>query len=495
MNSFVNYILESGISLGIFSIIYFFFLRKETFFRTNRIFLLSALLFSILLPLLRFQVYPSKSVMLPEVTVMPYSNLLESISIYSSSVSGTIVSAISTQQWIVGVYLLGFLFFTVLFVFRLIQLKKLIRLGESVVENGIKYVKINREISTFSFLNYVFVSDDFESRNGWEKMLQHEMEHVSQGHTYDVLVLEILTIFQWFNPLFWLLKRSIKENHEFLADNAVISNSGNAMDYKQLLLGQAVGEQLVIANNFNYSLIKNRIKMISRIKSSKLANIKLISGVLVALALTVVFACEQKKSFEEEKNKTENIVSLKLNEEEIKLEGHPESIEQLKKILASAPNIELKDQGEGGISILQKTKDVDDEVVVVSLDKAKPTLEATIVDRKNRMIDKDGSPVFFIVEEMPEFPGGELALRKFIATSIKYPVVAQEHGVQGKVYVSFVVGKDGFVERARVARGVDPQLDAEALRVVNKMPAWKPGKQKGKEVAVSFTVPINFVLQ
>ncbi|WP_167614160.1 energy transducer TonB [Maribellus sediminis] len=103
--------------------------------------------------------------------------------------------------------------------------------------------------------------------------------------------------------------------------------------------------------------------------------------------------------------------------------------------------------------------------------------------------------VFFIVEDMPEFPGGDLALRKYLASQIKYPVIAQENGIQGKVYVTFVVGKDGKVSNARIARGVDPSLDKEALRVVNSLPTWKPGKQRGKPVNVSYTVPINFVLQ
>nr|WP_319573178.1 energy transducer TonB [uncultured Draconibacterium sp.] len=109
--------------------------------------------------------------------------------------------------------------------------------------------------------------------------------------------------------------------------------------------------------------------------------------------------------------------------------------------------------------------------------------------------EEEEAQVFFIVEDMPEFPGGDLALRKYIATAIKYPVIAQENGIQGKVYVTFVVSKTGKVTDAKIARGVDPSLDKEALRVVNALPAWKPGKQRGKPVNVSYTVPINFVLQ
>jgi len=109
--------------------------------------------------------------------------------------------------------------------------------------------------------------------------------------------------------------------------------------------------------------------------------------------------------------------------------------------------------------------------------------------------EADAAQVFFIVEDMPEFPGGERALRTYISTHVKYPVIAQENGIQGKVYVTFVVGKDGKVYNAGIARGVDPSLNKEALRVVNSLPKWKPGKQRGKAVNVSYTVPINFVLQ
>jgi protein TonB len=100
-----------------------------------------------------------------------------------------------------------------------------------------------------------------------------------------------------------------------------------------------------------------------------------------------------------------------------------------------------------------------------------------------------------VVEEMPEFPGGVTALRKYLAESVKYPVIAQENGIQGKVYVNFVVNKDGSVSNAKIARGVDPSLDQEALRVVSTLPKWKPGKQRGQPVRVSYTVPINFQLQ
>lgn len=104
-------------------------------------------------------------------------------------------------------------------------------------------------------------------------------------------------------------------------------------------------------------------------------------------------------------------------------------------------------------------------------------------------------PIFYIVEEMPEFPGGEAALRHEIANNIKYPFEAMKDSIQGKVYVTFIVSKDGLVKYPRIVRGVHPLLDKEALRVVGELSQWVPGRQRGKDVNVSYTVPINFVLQ
>lgn len=103
--------------------------------------------------------------------------------------------------------------------------------------------------------------------------------------------------------------------------------------------------------------------------------------------------------------------------------------------------------------------------------------------------------IFTVVEEMPEFPGGNAELLKYLATSIKYPVIAQENGIQGRVICAFVVNRDGGIVDAEVLRGVDPSLDKEALRVIMAMPKWKPGKQRGKPVRVKYTVPVTFRLQ
>jgi len=480
MNSFVNYLFESGISLCLFTTLYLLLLRQETFFRLNRYFLLFGLFFSFSLPLMHLRVYEAHPVMLGEVTVLPYRNMLATVSVYGSAVSEHFVHTISTRTWLIVLYLCGFVFFSGRLLIRLFQIALLVRRGKVIREQGMKLVLLDRETGPFSFLSYVFVSGQLKQQLGWQKILAHEFEHVRQGHSFDVLILEVITVFQWCNPFFWLLKRALKENHEYLADQAVLKHDADPSFYKQVLLTRFIGPQMRMANNFNYSIIKKRIKMMSKIKSSKLSNVKTLSGVLTAIALIIVFACEQKEGLPEEPDKSDKVMSLSLADgSKVQLSGDSNAIRNLQTLLSKNPEIELTSVGDSELKVTLKPENAESNAVTASQDETEDNMDQ----------------VFFIAEEMPEFPGGEQALRQFIANSIVYPKAAEEKGIQGKVYVNFVVGKDGSITRTKIARGVDPSLDQEALRVVGTLPRWTPARQKGVPVAVSYTVPINFVLQ
>ena len=471
MNNAINFLVESGVSLAVLALIYILFLRRETFFRLNRVFLLISVAFSILLPFMHFRVYEPQSVMLSEVTVTPYRNLVEAVTIYGQDFSGALVKTISSSRIIVLVYLLGLLFFTVRFFIRVAKIIILIS-KNPVQKNGkVKFVLLEKEFSPFSFLNYVFINPEKRGEPVYRRIVTHELEHIRQGHSFDVLVLEVLTILQWFNPFMWILKKVIRENHEFLADRAVLNSGMSVVQYKQLLLNQVIGFQPVMANNFNSSLIKKRIQMISKIKSSKLANFKYIVGALSVILLVVIFACEQKEIIEAEELAGTQKIILNIGSDQLVISG-TDAEKTLKDLLGNG-NYSLDRKEENGIIYI----DVH-------------AVEAPV----SRSLDP-GEEIFFIVENMPEYPGGDMELRKYIANNIKYPEEAQKNGIQGKVYVSFVVGKDGYVKNARIARGVAPSLDEEALRVVNNLPEWKPGKQRGIAVNVQYTVPINFLLQ
>lgn len=214
-------------------------------------------------------------------------------------------------------------------------------------------------------------------------------------------------------------------------------------------------------------------------------NLFLWIGLVVALGITLLaFEWTSKQSKADSlgsiqtQEVEEEIIPI-TREQEIKPPPPPPPPKVVEVLNIVDDDVEIEDE------LQIEDSEADDETVIIA---------APVISQAKEE-EEEETQVFFIVEDMPEFPGGELALRKYIGNAIKYPVIAQENGIQGKVYVTFVVGKDGSISNASIARGVDPSLDKEALRVVNSLPKWKPGKQRGKPVNVSYTVPINFVLQ
>ncbi len=367
-------------------------------------------------------------------------------------------------------YLAGVAFFLFRFLLRVVKIILLIVKHSVQKMNGFKLVVLDKDCSPFSFMNYVFVGQSLQKEEYYHKLIAHELEHVKQGHSFDVVILELLLVFQWFNPFMWMLRRAITENHEYLADQAVLKSGIKRGYYKKLLLNQYVGEQFLIANNFNYSLIKNRIKMMSKIKSSNIANSKIVLGIMAAIALVMVFACEQEESFKPNMNNEDKTVKMTLQDEKLKIEGAVENMDKIKQLFIGNTGYAVSFDSLGNVILTKEEEEKKGETLA------------------------ENEEVFFIVENMPEFPGGEEALRKYITSSVEYPEEAINKGIQGKVYVTFVVTKNGSVANAKIARGVAPSLDQEALRVINSLPKWKPGTQRGKAVNVSYTVPINFEL-
>ncbi|MGL4411573.1 MAG: energy transducer TonB [Bacteroidales bacterium] len=147
------------------------------------------------------------------------------------------------------------------------------------------------------------------------------------------------------------------------------------------------------------------------------------------------------------------------------------------------------------INIVDNKQEVQDVEIASTEDDKNQKVEVQFRPPVVEEEDPTEHQIFTVVEEMPQFPGGETALLQYLGKSVKYPVIAQENAIQGRVIVSFTINRDGKVVDPEVVRGVDPSLDREAIRVINAMPAWKPGKQRGKPVRVKYTVPINFRLQ
>lgn len=541
MGTFLVYILKSSLCLALFYLFYRLLLSKETFHRFNRIALLGVMLISCLLPLIRVTVdqatVVNTSVMLVEEDMLMYPWEMQAVVQEEA--------AFPWREWLVAVYFLGILFFLLRnflslgYVFYLIRHSRCRRM-----ENGICLVVHQAGFAPFSWMKYIVISQTDLDENGTD-ILTHEEAHIRNGHSWDLLLVELCVWLQWFNPAAWLLKQELQNVHEYEADEAVLRQGIDAKRYQMLLIKKAVGARLYsIANSFNHSSLKKRITMMIRKKSNPWARVKYLYVLPLAAVTVAAFARP------EISEPLDEISSVKVND--LSAITGKNSPENLSVAATSAADVTLKmkvtDQSGSpivgaSVLIVNSTSGTltdsegnftlkvgDDQRISVSYIGMK-SVELSVKECLEKQIkevrltsDADSGPqltvvsqssesasqkapqhnttsepqnteeVFMVVENMPEFPGGLNACLKFLADHVAYPKEAAEKKIQGRVIVQFVVMKDGSIANARVIRSVDPLLDAEALRVIGLMPKWKPGTQRGQAVNVKFTMPITFRL-
>lgn len=467
------YILKSSFCLAVFYLFYRLLLSRETFHRFNRIALLGILLLSCLLPFVEVSV--RRSVEMYQ-TMMTWEQWL-----LLTDLAGTETHAVQVQEnvvtWIQGlllVYLFGILFFMLRNIYSLFGLWVLLKSGrrEKVSDYVVTVVKAvlivhEREISPFSWMRYIVISQKDLHENDRE-ILTHELAHIRNRHSWDLFAADICIFFQWFNPAAWLLKQELQNIHEYEADETVINEGVDARQYQLLLIKKAVGTRLYsMANSFNHSKLKKRITMMLKEKSSPWARLKYLYVLPVAAIAVTAFARPEVSETVEE------ISAVKVNDLTAIVET---------KVAESSGQL-LPAQSVPKDSVNRKSK-----VAVQQMD------ELVVVGYASKDSVKDREPVFNVVEQMPSFPGGMEALMQYLAKNMRYPVEAQKNKVQGRVVVGFIVSKDGDIKKAHILRGVDPELDAEAIRVIESMPRWMPGMQRGKAVAVSYTLPVMFRL-
>ena len=466
MGIFFVYILKSSVCLAAFYLFYRLLLSRETFHRFNRVALLSILLLSCLLPLVEVTVEKQTEV---HQTMMTLEQWLMLADMMNTAESMDLQAEEVTVTWIqvaLLVYLAGILFFALRNGYSLLKLGGLLKSGRK--ENLSKYtgdgekvtlIVHEHDIAPFSWMKYIVISKKDLDENGRE-ILIHELAHIQNRHSWDLLVADICIFFQWFNPASWLLKQELQNIHEYEADETVIEKGVDAKQYQLLLIKKAVGTRLYsMANSFNHSKLKKRITMMLKEKSNPWAKLKYLYMLPVAAIAVTAFARPEISETAEE------ISAVKVNDLTAIVEA-------------------------------KVTKTIEEAVQVSTglKDTAKPVevkyIPAEVGDKLQ------GSPVFEMVEQMPEFPGGGMsAALEYIQKNMQYPESAKENGTQGRVTVQFVVDKAGNVTEPKVLRSVDKELDAEAIRLVKSMPKWKPGMQKGQAVAVKFTMPVLFRLE
>ncbi len=462
MGAFFIYILKSAVCLVLFYLFFKLLLSRETFHRFNRVALLGVLLFSLLIPCIemttRHQVEVQQAVLSIEQLLMK-AEMENTTPVEIEAGEWQLAPAPVFLSWIqiaLLIYLAGIVVLVCRNVYSLLCLLRLICSGKrEKQESGITLVVHDRAIAPFSWMRYIVISRKDLEENGRE-ILIHEAAHIRNCHSWDLLIADICIFFQWFNPGAWLLKQELQNIHEYEADETVINEGVNAKEYQLLLIKKAVGTRLYsMANSFNHSKLKKRITMMLKEKSNPWAKLKYLYILPVAAIAVTAFARPEISETAEE------ISAVKVND--------LTAIVEAKAIKSTEESVQIS---------------------TVSQDTVKVNYVPTEVSRKLQ-----GTAVFEVVEEMPEFPGGVDAMMEYLQKELRYPESAKEKGIQGRVTVQFIIDKEGNVTNSKVTRSVDKDMDAEAIRLVKAMPKWKPGMQKGKAVAVKYTVPVVFRLE
>lgn len=501
MNYIVNYFWEASICLLAFYIFYVLVQKKETTYQYNRLYLLGAIGLSLILPALELSI-PFASENLSSVSFEQMVRLPEiTVGAETATDAGFNWLLLLAGVYAVGVvFLLGRLFFEL---FKIFQLTRNLQRKEMTgIENAV-ILPTHGLMPTFSFLHYIFWD---ETSGGDEKereyILHHELVHVRNRHTWDILFMELVAIFFWFNPLIYLYKNAIKDAHEYLADAEAARNAGKSQ-YIKALANQSLKQfNLSLIHPFNKSQIMKRIAMLEK-SWNKSGWIKMTLIIPVVAAMALVFSCQNESLFDDnpltqlpegwtllkEKNASqEDLRSL----EEFKIK-HTELRFYLVEfeLQRHSPFV----NGNKFWSLSGGRLD-EESKTFIGVARMHPDGNSPMKDRRNiQPVDEEfEGETFTIVEEQPQPEGGMQAFYKYVQENLKYPEQARADTIQGKVYVQFVVDKDGSITDAKTIKGIGGGCDEEAVRVIANSPKWIPGKQRGEAVKVRMILPITFKL-
>ena len=484
--------------------------RNSNRFQLNRIILLTISVFAFALPFIRInlegQHFQEITSFKEEMDVIFYSDaIIEETPVEANTLSVTDI--------ISYIYIIGVVFFLMKFVYNIVNIYK-IKAGKKIeVVDDVNFIYTNESHIPFSFLKNIYIPKD----NLDAMIIKHEMSHVKNHHSVDIILMEIMIAFQWFNPFIRMIKNELKNNHEFIADSEAIKNEDEKTNYMMLLLQQCTADDFsTIANNFSFLLTKKRISMITKNQKVKGSVIKVLLTLPVfALLILLNTQCDNVKPNEEKQqtpaveNKAEgevgNLAGRIIFSDEKPFPCANVALEKDGKVVYSVTadengNYEFKSIPAGTYNLktfyegyttmiiegfnIPANKFAFQNLYLLKQDDADET------SSQKPQVTQDS--LYRVTEVMPEYPGGPNEMMRYIQENIKYPQSAIDNKIEGRVFVTFVVEKDGSITNAAVMRGIDKECDAEALRVVSSMPKWNPGQQDGKNVRTQFTIPIIY---
>lgn len=471
MTPLLVYLVKVIICSGILYAYYYAVLRNNRFHRWNRYYLLLCTLLSLIVPLLRIPlpfthtgpetiyVYTSQVVTLREQVLTPSGRAL--------------MTSISWSSWIYG-----FIFFLLLLRLTVSYLKIISLVRSSRVEFLKPYWLVLSEkiAAPFSFFRYIFWNSRLSAETSeGRQILRHEMVHLQEKHSTDKLFMEVVTAACWVNPFFHLIKRELSMIHEFIADKKAVVN-GDVAEYAQSILQMALESKhsFSITNSFSHQPIKRRIFMLTQSRTLRFSYLRR----LLILPLAVLIFCSLAFVVNEKQTEKAGPAAAAIVPEKKTAAPRDTTPKPMKSVVVVGygpqkppPPPPGKANGFSGKSISR----------VVVFDAAQDT---TVLEE-----------IFTFVEQPPTYPGGEEALARYLNKNIRYPKEASANNIMGTIFVSFVVSEKGAIRNAKtVGAPKGGGLEEEAVRVVNSMPAWKPGKQNNRPVSVQFNLPIRFVL-
>lgn len=530
------YFLKVNVAIVLFYAFYRLFFYKDTFFGWRRTALLCFFAVSAAVPLLNIQTWITEqepmvamadlyaSVVLPELTV------------------GTEVAPTDWKSILSEYANIAYWGIVALLMIRLImQLAGIIRLTCRCRKIQIGNTSIHllpKADGPFSFFHWIFIHPSSHTEEEFNEILTHEQTHARQWHSIDVIISELVCIFCWCNPFAWLMKREIRTNLEYMADARVLENGYDSKTYQYHLLGLSHQKAAVtIYNSFNVLPLKKRIKMMNKKRTKEIGRTKYLMFLPLAALLMIVsnietvarttkkIAVEVIEAVDPQTEQPapevqdpqvapqpeQDTKTVTYKGKVVDKDGKPIQGAKILSVPNSTPT-EVTTQADGSFEFKASPKakllflyqDGNKKKGISFTDERLPKENKTnwtIVynEKWNEVMQSDpgtpDNPIFEVVEHMPEFTGGGMpALMEYLSKNIKYPEAAMKKGIQGRGIVQFVVEKDGSITNVKILRGVDPELDKEAVRVVSAMPKWKPGTQRGEAVRVRFTVPVMFRL-
>lgn len=481
MNTLLIYMIKVAVYLTAFYLVYSLMLSRDTAYGRNRAFILISLISAVVFPFITFQT-------VKPLDIQFFGKFLSEVFITASPEgTGNTASGFTlpgTVQIMYTIYIIGVVAFLFKLVLDLFNLVFLILRERSTGSRIIRFHGFNT--AGFSAMGYIFLNTRLNPEEAGE-IIRHEQNHLKQNHFLDIIFMEIVIAFQWFNPVIYMINRALRAVHEFQADHECIISGVPVVSYQSLLLSQVFKSRAFnLTNSFsNPSLIKRRMIMMTKKPTSALANMKLL---LVLPVIAIVFL-----AISAYKEIPENTI-LPDRESFILTSSLPVSDAEANPV-SEPVKTTIQPAGETSIPKVTKQAGIQENIAPPPPPPPPPADNKNIFEETKSETEEEIEVPFVVVEEMPMYPGGDANLLKFIGENTNYPQAAKEANVQGRVIVRFCVTSKGGVNQATILKGVSPELDAEALRVVAKLSEFKPGKQGGKPVPVWYMVPITFTLK